>query len=404
MMMILRFAFRNVFRNRRRSLLTATSIFFGALISAFAIGFINGMMDEMSRNFVNFQTGNLKVVTPEYGKMFRFMPVDKAVVPADEWSAKIKALPGVTGVEERIPFGILMGKEDDSVNAVGVGTDLRTSRYELASKIVEGSLTEGGIYIGVNLAKRLRVKLGDDLLIATKTYAEGLNGIKLRVTGIFSFGIGVFDRQFFFINMADARRLLKVPGTAASELLVFTDRKAKPADVKKSILSALPPGAATVMTPSEQVGTYYDFLDSARYIYYMIAAFILFLASFIIINTMMMAIFERIQEIGTLKSMGMTDRQIFWNFTLEGAIIGSLGGIFGGAIGYALVVYFAVKGIHFEGLQNMDMPISVVIYPSMGIDVLVLTIVMAVIISSVSAMIPARHSKQFSPAEALRRI
>lgn len=403
-MNLFNFAFRNVFRNRRRSLLTAISIFFGALIAAFAIGFINGLVDEMLKGFRDYQTGNLKVVTTGYARHFRFMPVDQAIVPAESWSAKIAGIPGVTDVEQRIPFGILMGREDDTVNAIGVGVDLEKTRYDMKSKLVEGQLGEGGIYIGVNLAKRLQVKLGDDLLIATKTFAGGLNGIKLPIKGIFSYSIGMFDRQFFFISLTDARRLLKMPGTTASEILVYTDPKAKVSDVKSAIASALPADRVKIMTPSEQVGTYYDLMGAAKYIYYMFTAFILFLASFVIINTMMMAIFERVQEIGTLKSMGMTDRQIFWNFTLEGAIIGSLGGILGGVLGYVLVVYFAVKGMRFEGMENMDMPISVIIYPSMGIEVLIIAVLMAVVISSVSAMIPARHTNKFTPAEALRKI
>ncbi len=403
-MNLFKFAFRNVFRNRKRSFLTATAIFFGALISAFAIGFINGMVDELLTSFEDYQTGKLKVVTTGYARHFRFMPVDQAVVPAESWSAKIAGVPGVAEVEQRIPFGILMGREDDTVNAVGVGVDLEKTRYDLKSKLVEGQLGEGGIYIGVGLARRLQVKLGDDLLMATKTYAGGLNGIKLPIQGIFSYSIGLFDRKFFFISLSDARRLLKMPATAASEILIFTDTRANAAEVKKGVASVLPADRTQIMTPSEQVGTYYDLMGAAKYIYYLIVAFILFLASFVIINTMMMAIFERVQEIGTLKSMGMTDRQIFWNFTLEGAVIGSLGGVSGGVVGYALVSYFAKTGMRFEGMQNMDMPISVIIHPSMGIDVLIIAVALAVVISSVSAMIPARHTNKFTPAEALRKI
>jgi putative ABC transport system permease protein len=397
------FAFRNVFRNKKRSLLTASSVFFAALVSAFMIGFINGMMEDMVKGYVNYQTGDVKVTSKNYAEQIRFMPVEETAPKADEWIARIKAIPGVAGVEERIPFGILLGKDDDTVPAVGVGLDLVNSRVGLSEKIISGKLTDGGIFLGKQLASRLGVKVGDSILLATKTSEGGLNGIKLKVGGVLNFGISMLDRKFFYTGLQDARRLLKIK-SGTTEIFVFADRKADRAVLAKSIRSVLPASEAAVLTPAEQVGSYFDLLTSARYIYYLLALFVIFLATFVLVNTMVMAVYERIREIGTLKSIGMTDRQVFLNFTLEGAILGSLGGIPGAVLGYLLVAYYSVQGIVFAGLENLEMPIRMKIYPSMGIEVLVATLVMAIGMSMLAAMFPARRSNAFSPAEALRKI
>lgn len=399
----IKFAWRNVVRNKKRSILTATSLFVAAVITAFAIGFINGMVDEVLSNYVNYQTGNLKVISQGYSRYERFYPVDEYFTPDGAFLSNISRLKGVAGVEERVRFGMLLGHGEESAQSIGIGAELLSPRLSISNNLLEGSMKSEGIYIGVDLAKKIGVKLGDELLLwAPKTADGGQNGIKARVNGIFRFGIGMFDRQFFFLSLPEAKKLLRLRGNT-TELLVFTKRGASIDGLKQRILSSLPEGAV-VKTPSEQVGSMYDLMAAAKYIYYLIAALIVFLASFVIVNTMMMAIFERIREIGTLKAMGMTDREIFWNFTLEGAMIGSLGGISGGIVGYILVLYFSVQGINMSAMEALDLPFKFQIYPSVSVMVLIITIFLAIVISALSAMWPARTAKKLTPAEALRKI
>lgn len=404
MKMLFKFAYRNVLRNKKRSLLTAVSIFFAALISAFAIGFVNGLISNFVGNSINYQTGNLKVTTQGYVQLKRFMPVDEVLAEADRIGGQIAALPGVDSVEKRIPFGILLGKDDQSVAAVGMGLDLENSRFGLKDMLKTGTLDKtGGIYIGTGLAAKLGVKMGEELLLATKTSEGGLNGIKLQVKGLISTGIGMFDRQFFFISLNDAARLLKIK-SGSTELLVFTKKDADANRLKREVQKLLPAGIA-VQTPSEQMGSFFDLILATKYIYYFIDLLILFLASFVIVNTMMMSVFERMWEIGTLKALGMTDQEIFLNFTFEGMIIGGMGGVAGGILGYILVIYLSFKGIDYSSsLGSLDFPMKMIIYPSIGLESLIATIIMAVAISTLSAMIPARHARKLMPAEAIRKL
>ena len=119
---------------------------------------------------------------------------------------------------------------------------------------------------------------------------------------------------------------------------------------------------------------------------------------------MMMAIFERSKEIGTLKAMGMTDRQIFQNFTCEGAILGAMGGIPGAIAGFILISILSHVGINFEGsVQNIDMPIEYVIKPAIRMSDLIIAVVLSVTVPALAAMIPARHTAKMMPAEALKK-
>ncbi len=397
-----KFAFRNVFRNSRRSLLTATSIFTGSVIIALMIGIINGFMENFESNYVDYQTGNLKITTKDYVKYEKFLPVDETMTGAEGLAERINGVPGVDSVERRIRFGMLLGNDQDTVSAFGIGADLDSSKLDLSRKICSGSLEKEGLYLGYELAGRLHLKVGDAILLAAKTTFGGLNGIKVRVRGFLNFGVGLFDRKFFFLDIANARKLLKMQDFD-TEILVFTKRGYSVSDIQRKISRFLP-GSDTIRNIASQIGGMYNLLETARYIYYFFDLLVILLASFVIISTMMQAVFERMREIGTLKSMGMTDREIFASFTIEGAIIGAIGALPGGIIGYLLVLRLNATGLNYSQTRNVDLPYNFIIRPYIGFDVLVITIVMAVLISSLSAMIPARVAGKLMPAEALKKI
>ena len=400
--MLLKFAFRNVLRNKRRSFLTALAIFFAAMIVGLAQSFVNGMLDIYMQNYITYQTGHIRITTDEFIDRERFLPVDEIMVESDKIMANIQKLEGVADVKERLRFGILLGHQDTTVEALGVGLELKTSRFNLPEKLVAGELGESGIYIGQGLAKRLGVDLGDALLLATKTSEGGLNGIKLPIKGLVRLGITMFDKRMFFINLADAKKLLKIyAGT--TELFVFADNRDITDSVAQRIKTGLPPGV-TAQTFKEQLGGFYTYLETAKVIYLIIETLILFLASFVVINTMMMAIFERLHEIGTLKAIGMSDRELFLNFTLEGAIIGAAGGIPGALVGYLLTAVMSHTGINMQAsLASLDMPIEYIIHPTLSIFALITAMLMSILIPALAAMIPARYAGKLQPAEALRK-
>ncbi len=403
-----KFALRNVFRNSRRSLLTATSIFTAAVIVALLIGVLNGFLDNIDNNYIDYQTGNLKITSQDYINDEKFLPVDDTMAGTEGLISNIKTVPGVDAVEQRIRFGILLGNDQDTVQAFGIGADLDSPRLDLSDKLVTplqgkpGRIEKEGLYLGYELAARLHLKPGDEILIATKTTTGGLNGIKARVKGLLSFGVGVFDRKFFYLDLPNARKLLKMQGLD-TEILIFTKRGYSISAVEGKITPFIPKDDS-IRNIGDQIGGLYYLLESARYIYYFFDLLVILLASFVIITTMMQAVFERMREIGTLKAMGMTDRQIFASFTLEGAIIGIIGALPGGILGYILVLWLSVTGLDFKSTSNMDLPFSFIIRPYIGIEVLILSVIMAVVMSSIAAMIPARSAGRLMPAEALRKL
>lgn len=401
--MLFKFALRNVLRNRRRTALTSLSIFFAALIVVLSEGWVSGALESYFKNYIDNQTGHIKIMNEEFYKRQRFFPVDALIPETPHLIEQIKKIRDVESVEERIHFGLILGRGENTIPAIGVGVDLYNSRLNLKDKIIEGSLDKNGILIGKGLAEKLGVKVGDRLLLATKTSEGGLNGIKLAISGIVEFKVTAFDKRFFFISLKNAKKLLKIYDDT-TEIFVYVHNKKLIAPVKNKIKDILPKGTIA-LTYTEQMGSLYRWFTVSKFINFFIEALIIFLASFVIINTMAMAIFERLREIGTLKALGMTDNQLFWNFTIEGTLIGLFGGITGGFVGYLLILYLSKTGINFQkAMKNVDIPINYIFYPSPNISVFLITILLTIVITAIAAMFPARYAKKFTPAEALRKI
>ena len=125
-----KFAFRNVLRNRKRSILTVTAILFASITVCLTQGWMNGMLDMFQENFIRYQTGGIRITTENYLKRERFMPVDENIPDPEKLVAQIKAIPGVQAVEEKIRFGMLLGHEEKSAPAFGMGIErIATLKY-----------------------------------------------------------------------------------------------------------------------------------------------------------------------------------------------------------------------------------------------------------------------------------
>lgn len=399
--MIIKFAFRNILRNKKRSFFTALTIFLAAILVGFAQGWANGFTGLYITNFTKYLTGHVRITTEEYVKRQKFLPVDEIVYNSDGIIEKIKKIDGVRAVRERIRFGLLLGSKDTTTESIGMGIDLKDNEFELGKKLIHGKLSDSGIYIGERLAEKLGAGLGEELLIATKTSEGGLNGIKLRIEGIFKLRM-IYDKKMFFISLNDAKRLLKIH-RGSTEIFVFAHEASLTETIREEIAKSLPGGTAA-QTYKEQMGEFYDLIATMRSFYGFLLSLIMFLASFVIINTMMMAIFERLREIGTMKAMGMTDRELFFNFTCEGAMLGTFSGILGAIVGFLLILAVAHKGIDFTSqFENIDIPFEYILRPAIGISELLVALLISIVVPSLAAMIPARYARKLMPAEALRK-
>lgn len=408
--MLFKMAFRNVLRNTRRSILTAVGIIIAVMLIIYAQALFTGMIDNMIENTARIKSGHIRIVTPEYLRREKLSPLAEALYVTPELQEMIEQTPEVQAYTYHIPFGVLLSKDGRSKPAFGNAIDVNREKgfLDLSQDkyLVEGSYLEPGddaILIGKGLAEELGFSVGDSLVIITSTAYGSPSGMNLTVKGIVGLGQANVDDNAFYIPLAAAQQLLDLEGRAA-EVLVLLETRDDADKVASTWQSQAGDAMGLDFVPWQQ-DSVLGMLKVVFQVYWVIYAIILLIASATIINTMLMAVFERIKEIGILKAMGMRGNRILWLLTSEASMIGLFGAVIGAVLGVVLSVIFPT--INFSSLSGQDLG-SIYFNPIINLNltpgVVFACFLFGWFIATLTALYPARQGTKVRPAEALRRV
>jgi putative ABC transport system permease protein len=411
MFFLLKFAFRNVLRNYRRTILSGLSIMFAVMIVIYMWSFIMGMMTEVVDLFVQSTSGHIRVVNEEYLKREKMLPLNKNIANYQKVLEIVEKTEGVKVVTPRIKFGVLMEHEGKNKPVFGVGIEPQKEEQAMnfSKKIIEGRPIAMGaeeVNVGALLARDLGLKVGGRLTVVTQTAYGSISAMNLKIVGIFSFGAAAIDRRTFYMPFDKAQYLLDIPNRATEIFVLLENENKAPmiaAKIEKEINAS---GVLKYKARAwQEQGFVFVWMMLAKYIYMTIYALILFFASFTILNTMFMAVMERTKEIGLMKALGMRNRQVTGMVLLEAMVIGffasMIGAFFGGAISYGL----SVAGIAFGGgMEGVDMAIPMVMYGEFSLVYIFVGFFMGIFFSFLAAVLPALRATKMQPVEALREI
>ena len=424
---ILKMAFRNIGRNKRRTMLSAIAISVAVMVVVVMRGYIGGIMDSMLDSLSKIQTGHIKVVHPEYFDKEDMMPLEYMVDGFDGGGYKqliplLASVEGVKTVSPRIKFGVLLSFKGKNRSAMGIGIDPKTEEdIPPFDKIIEEGQYFGddenvrSMIIGVGLANKLGIKLNDKITILASTAYDSLKGMTFTVTGIFRYGISSTDSELFYVPIGAAARLLEM-GNGVSELILMVDRIEDSEKVAEEISAKFQQQNGAYLEdnttprysiiPWQKQGTFLSMFETATSMYDFIFVFFLVLASTVIINTTMMVIYERMREIGTIGALGMTGKQIVLLFAIEAMVISAIGSFLGIIVGGGFDLYLSIVGINLQALTggSMDIPTTDIIYPRFGLFLLIGSFLFGVVVASVAAFIPALRAARVQPVEALRSV
>ncbi len=409
---LLRMAVRNLTRNTRRSFLSALSLVIALMMIVFAQGFIRGMLDMTADNTARFKTGHLRIASEEYLRQERLLPLAEAVSTGPELDAILDELPGVAARGERIRFGVLLNHNDNSVPAMGLAIDPEAERgiFRLQTAISDGEYFSGAgdeVVMGVGLAEKLGIGVGDTLVLITQTAYGSPTGANLVVRGIVKSGAGQIDGTHFFMPLESARDMLDMYGQASEIVIMLDDRSQADAIspvLQKRLENAEFEGVVVRPLSADPIISYFSMAET---IYFFIYLIILLVASTAIINTMMMVVFERTREIGMMKALGMTNRSVISVLVLESVMIGLIGSVVGVLLGSGLVLLQSGQGIDFSGALGGDANPTLMaglIYPQLTVGAVVTSFVLGMILALVVGFVATRPAAKLSPAEALRTI
>ena len=403
MSLILKMGFANLFRHRRRSILTGSAILLAVAITTFVQCYLRGLIDTMVYDFIRLQTGHVRLLHPDYQLKERLFPLNLNVDEVEQRIEDLKKIPAVKQVAPRIRFGTLLsfGQTNQTGLGIGIVPQLETEIMRIEGDIRDGgSLKPGGMVIGAILAEKLGVKLGDEVTVLGQTQYHSIAAGLFEISGILTTGFEYIDRSTFFINFDEAQEMLDMENRA-SELVVMGKAKEDVAGLLSALKQLSEPNDLTALSWLEQGGMG-QMLRSTNASIVLLLGIVLFLAGLTITNTMLMSVLERTREIGTLKAIGMRPLRIVALFLCEGFYLGLLGSLGGTILGSAFALVLERTGIHIEGtLKNFSLPMAEVLYPHFYWEAPLLALTFGTIVAMLASLVPAYKASRMLPREAM---
>jgi putative ABC transport system permease protein len=404
--MLLKIAWRNIWRNARRSLIVIISIVVGLvailLNDALSIGMIQQIFDNQIRSHVSY----LQIHAKGFNEN---KVIQNRIARPDTVEPLLKEDPEVQAYSRRVvTFGLVSSASNSSGSMlIGVEPDREAQVTSIRASIIQGHYLTGKrheIIIGKSMAEKLGVSVGGKLVGMASMVSGAVGSDLFRVVGIFETVSSEFNKSFVYISLENAQEMLEL-GASVSEFAIITHNRERVEPLKHRLAARLGPGF--------EVLSYADLLPlmiaememykETAYVVYVIVGLAMI---FGIINAMLMSVFERIHEFGVLMAMGMKNTRLFLLVLTEAVLLGVAGTLVGLLLGLAVYFPLAATGINLsmfaEGLAAFGS--GSVIYPHLTIDSVITAALVVPLVTLLGAVYPALKSVRLVPVQAIRYV
>ncbi len=401
----LSFAWRNLWRNPRRTIITASAIGLGLALFIVAVAYMKGFLVYMLDATTGSWTGHAQIQSPAY------VDSHEASDTLDDGAAlleRARALPHVAAATPRVygPGMASMGDRTARVELVGI--DLHSERQvtQFKDELSEGSWPEkpNQVLIGVKLAELLELSVGDKLVLTAADVQSGdLNGQLVRIGGLVYSNNAYLDRQAVVMPIETTQKLLGIPGRL-HEIAVTLD---VPADDEAAIRGALRPlqSEHASVRPWQEVQKGLSSAIELNAQTLWISVLVVFLiASFGIVNTMTMSFLERYREFGILRAVGTSPSRLIGLVLTEAACLGMIGVAVGLVVGLLVYWPFAVYGLTIGGAEAYGVSFDRRILFELDAPMTVELCIVFWSLTVLTALGTARRAAKVQPIEALRQI
>lgn len=403
----LRLAWRNIWRQPRRTWLTIGAMVFSNALLVFMISIQFGMYDLMINNTLQAFTGHMQVQAPGYKDDSK---IRQAVPDIDALASRLRESLGIETISARGAAFALASSDERSYGLQILGVD---PAHEPLVSSIPGLVKKGRflddadaaeIVIGKTLAKNLRVNLGDELTLLGSgrdgSFAAGV----VTVTGIFDSGVQAMDRSIAEVPLAYFQDVFFMEG-AGHQVVITTPSLADIEQVGLEVEMLLPDSPALVvhnwdaLQPGLKQAIQAD-IGSAFFMY----GVLVILVAFSVLNTQLMSVLERTHEFGIVMSLGLTPGRLGRLVVLETVMMGAIGMVLGAVIGGLITLWFGWKGFSYPGMDqlgaNFNLPDR--FYPQATLMTLFVGPAVVFAGSVMSAFYPALRLYWLHPVEAMR--
>jgi len=405
----LKIAWRNVWRQRRRTLLIAIAM--GVIMALLVLfdGVIVGFEQSIYGNAIQLLGGNIQVHAPGYSQKTGQKPLLPLANPEGIVQAAEANPNTVVAAKRIVTNGLVTNREGAfSVSIIGVETDKEARISPVAENISAGRYLNPDdgdlIVIGQGLATAMDITVGDRIIMAGGSLYEQTRQRTMTVVGIYDVGVPSVEKNTIYMSLAEAQNLFGLSGQV-TEIVVSLDQIGQEPGVVAQINREQP--GYEVETWVNSMPELKQTMDMKTSVMGVFGVIMLCVAAIGILNLLMMAVFERTREIGIIGALGLKPREITLLFLLEGILIGIMGAVLGTVLGLALTGVLGMVGIdysQFADLTEYTALITGKIYPEIvPLKVLNHALTLA-IIAAIAALYPAREAARREPAEALHYV
>ena len=404
--MLTNIAWRNIWRNKTRSLVVIGAIILGVWALVSLMGWMTGMINMFIDNIITNQTSHIQIHDAEYLKK------RKSEFIIDNSTKLITELKRTEGIKAVVPRIVINGmasspRASKGVLIRGIDPQGEADVTKLNEQVKEGEYFQEGkknqILIGKKLAEKLKVKVGKKITLQFQDMESELTGQAYRIVGLYRSGNAQLDERIVFTNQKDLSKALK-NGDDIHEIALLVDDF----DNTHQLTTNLQKVHQNVkVQPYDEVAPSLKlFANQIGVSSTIITGIVMIALIFGILNTMLMAVLERVKELGILMAIGMNKAKIFGMVVLETLMLSLIGLPIGVVAGYLTITALGKTGIDLsaykESLEEYGM--SSVVYPEIDPSYYV-TIAIAVFVTALLASLyPARKATRLKPVEAINKI
>ncbi len=409
---LMKIAIRNLVRYKRRTFLTASLITVGVVFVLVFISLSGSFKHMMVSQITDSFLGHLQIHKKGYVTSIDTLPLtmNMGTQTIKKIKRAINDIPEIEAYSMRIKFGGMFSNfvETTNIRLNGVYPEDEMKTVPLfPERIIKGEkhIVKGEILIPELLAKGMKVETGDMIVVVVTNKDGSVNGKQFKVSGILESATGPGGRDGY-IHIDDALEVLRMDEVQISEIALRINNFANLDAVHTKLSSILSKelnatGKATLEVHTwEKLSPFYNIARMIDLMTFSIKLMLIAIVLISIMNVMIMAVYERIREIGTIAAIGTLPKKILSMFLVEGFSLGVLGAVIGNVIGVSIVYILNVSRITFDfGRQT-----GLVLEPTVNLADIFTISMIVIIVSVLASLQPAFKASRMEPIKALRHV
>jgi putative ABC transport system permease protein len=408
MKQLIKIAIRNITRNRKRTLLTVITIVVGVYATLMAKGMLTAVKSAIVTTLTGSVYGDFQVHAAGYVKALEALPLNMVIREKSEIERILQDLPGELKFTRRIHFGGLV-YPDEERSSIFKGIAVDPQRELAVCPGVTDFLVEGRFLstddkyeaiISKTLAENFNLRLNSMVTLAGQDKNDLLNITEVKVVGIMDINFPGFDKKFIYTNIKAIQEFLDMDGEY-TEIAASSDELAKSKIAYENLKAQLnKKNLGFEVHFWDEIGKFFrTIIDFQSLISNIIAVIFIVMVSTAIVNTMIMAVFERVNEIGMMRALGMKKKKVIKLFLMEAFSLVAIGGLIGLSLATTVINILNIIGIRFKPPGSS---FFITLHPGITWQTALLIYLFVIAAGTIASLYPAVTASKLKPAKALR--